>query len=289
MKRSFVASLCLVAVLLVLCICPLEAGRHRNRSHRKSKRDTGVHIEIYHPKGVMIWYPQRPGMVAFGIEIYLNKKHMVDDEPVCDICMNTTEVSYGKFILRNDNAVVRGGDHLMYNAIKQKVNGSAYVMKSNEFYVADSRIINTPTECSPNIRSQSEDKPSNVQTLKEDISLLENIVYNTYQHCNNITRTSKKLFLNFRPTETRLDSKELFKYTLSSLKDVLPKMDWDNVLVDAFYYDDGIGFEVKSLIDKLKALQMARNFVQLTVNDLDEFNDSSDDDNEIDTYTMRYD
>lgn len=274
-------ALCLVGLLLVLCVSYLEAGgRHRHRSHRKSHRDTGVHIEIYHPKGLMVWYPQRRGMISFGIEIFLNQKHQIDDEAVCDICLNTTEVTYGKFILRSDDAIIRGGDHLMYNAIKQKVNGTAYTMRSNEFYVADSRIISQKTSSRP---TPSGDQQNTVASLEEEINVLENVVYNVFQHCNNVTRTSKNLYLNFRPAETRLDSKALYAYTLNVLQEMLPKINWETVLINTFYYEDGVAFEVKTLIDKLKVLQMSRNFTQFTVSDLDDL-EGTPEDNEIELY-----
>lgn len=272
--------LCLVGLLLVgLCLTSVEGG-HR-KSSRKNKRDTGVHIEIYYPKGLMVWYPQRSGMVGFGIEIFLNQRHLIDDEAVCDICLNTTELTYGKFLLRSDDAVVRGGDHLMYNAFKQKVNGSAYIMRSNEFYVAESRILPQQAECTSRPRPASGSSAEKIATLEDEVNALETIVYDVFQHCNNITQISKNLYLNFRPAQTiHLNSKQLFEYTRDVLIEMLPKVDWETVLINAYYYEDGIAFEVKTLIDKLKVLQMAKNFTQFTVNDLDDM-ESTTEGNEI--------
>lgn len=277
MVMKSTVGLCLAILLLVLSATTLEA-RRKNR-----KRDQNVHIEIYYPKGLMVWYPKQRGMVSFGIEIFLNQKYDGSEELKCDVCMNTTEVSYGKFIIRNDNAIVRAGDHLMYRAIKQKINGSAYVAKSSEFYVAESRILPQLEECSPSVpTTRLSNDQSNIAMLEDEVTLLENIVYDAFQHCNNVTQTSKNLFLNFRPVDTRLDSKALFTNTLAELKKMLPKIDWDTVLVNAFYYEDGVGFEVKTLIDKLKALQMAKNLSQHTVTDLDDLDQFVDDEsNEI--------
>ncbi|XP_065085830.1 uncharacterized protein LOC135707844 [Ochlerotatus camptorhynchus] len=276
-------SLCLAILLLVLSATTLEA-RRKNR-----KRDQNVHIEIYYPKGLMVWYPKQRGMVGFGVEIFLNQKYEDSEEPKCDICLNTTDVSYGKFMIHNDNAIIRAGDHLMYRAIKQKINGSAYVAKSNEFYVAESRILPQLEECSsPMPTTRSSNDQSNIAMLQDDVTLLENIVYDAFQHCNNVTQTSKNLYLNFRPVETRLNSKALFDYTLDMLKEMLPKIDWDTVLVNAFYYEDGVGFEVKTLIDKLKALQMSKNLGEHTVTDLDDLDQFVDDEsNEISFHDVR--
>lgn len=270
MKSTF--SLCFAILLLVLAAPTLEARRKSRR------RDQNVHIEIYYPKGIMVWYPKQQGIVGFGIEIFLNQKYESSEEHECDICLNTTDVSYGKFIIHNDNAIVRAGDHLMYRAIKQKKNRSAYVAKSNEFYVAASRILPQLDGCSsPISTTRSSNDDSKIATHADEITLLENIVYNTFQHCNNITQTSKNLFLNFRPLDSRLDSKALFDYTLDALKDMLPKIDWDTVLVNAFYYENGVGFEVKSLLDKLKALQMSNTLTRSTVTDLDDVDQFADD------------
>lgn len=275
--------LILVSLLLVgLCLSSVEGGRRK--LHRKSKRDTGVHIEIYYPKGLMVWYPQRKGMVGFGIEIFLNQRHLIDDEAVCDICLNTTELTYGKYVLRSDDAIVRGGDHLMYNAIKQKVNGSAYIMRSNEFYVAESRILPQQAQCPSRSRPEVGSSAERIASLEDEVNALETIVYDVFQHCNNITQISKNLYLNFRPAQTiRLDSKQLFDYTRNVLKEMLPKVDWDTVLINAFYYEDGVAFEVKTLIDKLKVLQMAKNFTQFTVNDFDDM-ETTTEGNEIEDY-----
>lgn len=277
--------LCLLGLLLVLCLATAVAGSRRShRNHKKSKRDTGVHIEIYYPKGLMVWYPQRSGMTGFGIEIFLNQRHLIDDEAACDICLNTTEVTYGKYVLRSDDAIVRGGDHLMYNAIKQKVNGSSYIMRSNEFYVAESRILPQQAQCPSRTPAASGSSSERIAQLEEEVNTLETIVYDIFQHCNNITQISKNLFLNFRPAESRLESKQLFDYTLNVLKEMLPKVDWDTVLINAYYYEDGVAFEVKTLIDKLKVLQMAKNFTQFTVNDLDDLEATTESNNEIDDY-----
>lgn len=278
-------SLCLTILLLVLLSATTLEARRKNR-----KRDQNVHIEIYYPKGLTVWYPKQRGMVSFGIEIFLNQKYEDSEMHKCDICLNTTDVSYGKFMIHNDNAIVRAGDHLMYRAIKQKINGSAYVTRSNEFYVAETRILPQLEGCSSSVpTARSSNDRSNIAMLEDEINLLENIVYDAFQHCNNITQTSKNLYLNFSPLETRLDSKALFDNTLDVLKEMLPKIDWDTALVNAFYYEGGVGFEVKSLIDKLKALQMSKSLSHYTVTDLDDLDQFVDDEsNDISFHDISY-
>lgn len=267
------AVLCLAGLLLALCV---EAGRYRS-SHRKSKRDTGVHIEIYYPKGVMIWYPQRPGMKGFGIEVYLNQKDKIDDEAVCDICLNTTELTYGKYILKNDDVIIRGGDHLLYEAIKIKTNGSAYVMKSDEFYVAESRIRLLKSDC-----SGSSNKKSTVASLQEENDLLQNVISDLFQHCNNVTQASRNLFLNYSPISTEFSSQELQDMAKIVLQSLLPAIDWEDTLIRTFYFEQGVGLEVKTLVDKLKILQLSKRFTEFHIGDLDDMEVSGEANNEID-------
>ncbi|XP_053695762.1 uncharacterized protein LOC128743243 [Sabethes cyaneus] len=267
-------NLFLISLLLILCVDFSQAGRH---SKRKSRRYNDVHIEIYHPKGLMVWYPAKPGVVLFGIEINLNSESLTS----CDVCLNTTENSYGKFILRDDDAIVRGGDHLEYKVIKQKTNGEAYVSKRDEFFVSESRIIPQPVGCP---RSSEPNKPdNNITMLQQKVTVLERVVSDVFQHCNNITRSSKNLYLNLRPMDTRLDTKGLFNYTLSMLKDMMPSVDWDTVLIHAFFYDNGIAFEVKTFVDKLIVLEISKDFTQILISDLDDL-DGATTDNEIELY-----
>ncbi|XP_055545111.1 uncharacterized protein LOC129730093 [Wyeomyia smithii] len=249
---------CLLVLLLIECVDFSNAGRGRYR-----KRHSGVQIEIYHPKGVTVWYPKKQHVVMFGIEIYLNSPSMKS----CDICLNTTDSYYGKFILRDDNAIIRGSDQLRYKAIMQKIDGT-YFNEIGDFHVAESRIISRQTECSRD--NQATTPNSDVTKLQQKITVLQNVVSDLFQHCNNITQSSKRLYLNNHPMETELDSEGLHNYTLNELKKLLPSLDWDTLLIHTEYYGDGIAFEVKTFVEKLMVLQMSKASEQFTISDLDE-------------------
>lgn len=279
------ATLCLVTLLLM--ITTLEARHHRDHHHSRRKRDQNVHIEIYYPKGLLVWYPKQQEMVAFGIEIFLNQKHRLD-APKCDICLNTTQSTYGKFMIRNDNAIIRAGDHLKYRVIKQMVNGSSHAMKSNEFYVADYRILPRLDECSSLLStSGSSKKQPSITDLKAEINLLENIIYDMFQHCNNATQPSKNLFLHSRLEKPLLDSKALYNHTMQMLKKTIPSIDWDKKLMHAFYYENGVGIEVKTMIDKLKILQLSKNAVQpYAISDFDDLQHANQENGSGESYQL---
>lgn len=124
--------------------------------------------------------------------------------------------------------------------------------------------------------SRSTKDQSSIAGLAAEVNLLENIIYDVFQHCNNVTQTSKNLFLHSRPAKPLLDSKALYNHTLQVLKKTLPSIDWDKKLMHAFYYENGVGFEVKTLIEKLKVLQMSKNSIRPSViSDLDDLGHSN--------------
>uniref|UniRef100_A0A182SZ54 CBM39 domain-containing protein n=1 Tax=Anopheles maculatus TaxID=74869 RepID=A0A182SZ54_9DIPT len=275
-------------IWLVAASCLLEtvdARKSRGSSKRSSRRPKGVNIEIYHPKGVMIWYPYRAGMEMFGIQIYINKANQQptgggdssseedSSPPACDICLNTTEVTYGKFILRSEDAIIRSRDHVLYNAIVKKANGQAYVSRSNDFYVSESRILlgdisGDASGCRETAVANLSD--SDKRMVKE-IKLLEEILRDLNDQCfGGETNRTKNLLLNAE-TPTRLDAKHLHQYAEAELNRVMPEVDWGRTLVDAFYAPNGIGFEVATAIDKMKVLKLATFRSDNSITDLDIF------------------
>lgn len=268
------ASLLIVTLLVLLCASSLDARSHKRR---KSQRRIDLHenFEIYHPKGLTVWHPKVRGLVGFGVEVFLNQRSG-SSKPSCDICLNTTDISYGKFIIHDDEAIIRAGDNLKYRFIFQMSNGTTFERKG-EFFVSGNRMFLQQERCSSKpTSSPAEVDQSKTAMYEEDINLLETIVYDVFQHCNNVTEISKNLYLNSRPAAAVLEPKQLFENTQGVLQNMLPKINWKTVLVNAFYYNDGVGFEVLTLIDKLKILQLSKSFVQTTIIDLDELDQSTD-------------
>ncbi|XP_049283673.1 uncharacterized protein LOC125763969 [Anopheles funestus] len=287
----------IVLLLLVVASCLLEsvdARRSRGSSKRYAKRPKGVNIEIYHPKGVMIWYPYRAGMEMFGIEIFINQAiQPVGDSseeettpPACDICLNTTEVSYGKFILRSEDAIIRSRDHVFYNAIVKKTSGEAYVSRSNDFYVSESRILlgditGDASACSHETAVAK--LSTSDQQMVSEIKLLEEILLDVSEQCNAGEANRTKQLLLGMETPTRYDAKQLYEFVTEELKQKMPAIDWKRTLVEAFYANDGIGFEVATIIDKLKVLKLAKHLPASLITDLDNFQ-TEDMTNDIDSW-----
>lgn len=262
-----------VTIMVLLSVPNLEA----RRKHRRKYGNNNLHenFEIYHPQGITVWYPKLQEMIGFGVQVFLNQRYRSMPHN-CDICLNTTEAQYGKFIVQDDNAVIRPGDNLQYTFQFHMSNGTIFERKSG-FYVSANRVIHqkqryTATTFGP----MTEIDQSKIAMYEEDINILENIVYDVFQHCNNVTDISKNLYLNIRPTASGLDSKQLYESTLNALKKVLPKINWESVLVNAFYYNDGVGFEVMTLIDKLKILHLSKTIAESPMSDMDNMDQSTD-------------
>lgn len=131
---------------------------------------------------------------------------------------------------------------------------------------------------------RNDTKEGKVNQLKEEINQLEGIVDDLIKCSGNGSEVSNNLFLNFRPASVILDSKQLLDHTLDVLQKEMPKVNWKFMLTRAFYYNNGVGFEVKTMLDKLKILQMFKTSVKLTITDLDKidkvgyFDDDYDED-----------
>lgn len=284
-------------VLLIVASCLFDGASARKHRSRKSSRPKGVNIEIYHPKGVLIWYPYRSGIEMFGIEIFINQANQNRDgsssseevSATCDICLNTTEVSYGKFIIRSDDAIIRSRDHVYYNAIVKKTSGKAYVARSNEFYVSESRILiaditggatNARDESSSVAQAPSGSLASNA--LQQEVKLLEEILSELNQQCHPTQNQSKELLLNVS-TPTRLDAKDLHQFMTRELTAKLPTIDWNRVLVDTYYTTNGIVFEVPTIVEKLKILKLAKKLPDQLIVDVDAF-EAEDTTNDIEAW-----
>lgn len=72
-----------------------------------------VNFIVHEPQGMEVWIVQQPDITSFGIELYVNKDSR-ETNAYCDLCANTTEVTYGKLFIENPDVLVKKGDTLSY-------------------------------------------------------------------------------------------------------------------------------------------------------------------------------
>ncbi|XP_055542415.1 uncharacterized protein LOC129728065 [Wyeomyia smithii] len=86
---------------------PLE--RHKWRSHVP-----WVNIEIFEPKGLKVSMVHKKQIdTMFGVELFINTDPRLNDSE-CDLCQNTTTITYGKFIIEDRNVIIKKKDQLIY-------------------------------------------------------------------------------------------------------------------------------------------------------------------------------
>lgn len=89
-------------------------GHHHGRHHWHPHAPF-VNLEVHEPKGLTVSVVQRsPSTTFFGIELYVNHNPGQSSNLQCDVCHNTTTVTYGKFIVEDTDVVIKKGDVLYY-------------------------------------------------------------------------------------------------------------------------------------------------------------------------------
>lgn len=93
-----------------------EADDSRHQEPRNPGDQSGsvqVNFIVHEPQGLEVWIVQQPEITSFGIELYVNKDSR-ETKPYCDLCANTTELTYGKFFIENADVLIKKGDTLSY-------------------------------------------------------------------------------------------------------------------------------------------------------------------------------
>ncbi|XP_062552192.1 uncharacterized protein LOC134217442 [Armigeres subalbatus] len=113
-------------IVFISCVLVAAYGRrhpakhfcglnHRQKiEHRWYRHDPLINFEVQDPKGLTVTMVQRsPSTKFFGIELYVNRNPK-QNVTRCDVCGNSTTVVYGKFIVQDEEVVIRKGDVLYY-------------------------------------------------------------------------------------------------------------------------------------------------------------------------------
>lgn len=94
-----------------------RGGGHHGRHHWHHHAPF-VNFEVHEPKGLTVSMVQRsPNSTLFGIELFINQDPMHSNQTHCDVCQNTTTITYGKFIVEDDVVVIKKGDVLFYHVL----------------------------------------------------------------------------------------------------------------------------------------------------------------------------
>lgn len=148
-----------VGCILVLSQVSGHRGRGHHHGHGGHKGHHGrrhwhhntpfVNFEVQEPKGLTVSMVQRsPDSTLFGIELFINQDPSRSNQTHCDVCQNTTTITYGKFIVEDEVVVIKKGDVLYYHVL---LGDSTNVTRLHlqRLWVTDSIINKCNCETSP--------------------------------------------------------------------------------------------------------------------------------------------
>ncbi|XP_058819524.1 uncharacterized protein LOC131682212 [Topomyia yanbarensis] len=238
-----------ILTVAALCTSFAQAGfldwfrSSANKGHSICKVD----FEVLDPKGLRLWTVHKPETKMFGVELFINPTGK-SDQTTCNLCKNTTEVMHGKFFIQDDNVIVKKGDVLEFVVITD--NGKTVQRHKRRKLVVNDYIIKPEGRCAC---------PAPVQhsAVREadpagEIELLERIISNLSNRCAEGV-VSNYLFLQVGTPAGPSDLVQRVKTYFTSNTLLKP---YAEAVISAEEYADGIGFQMKSVIDKLKVLQL---------------------------------
>ncbi|XP_055598870.1 uncharacterized protein LOC129748331 [Uranotaenia lowii] len=176
---------------------PHHQGHRHPERHHWHYHVPFLNFEVHEPKGLEVSMVQRDLTISFfGIEVFVNRDPR-SPGATCDICQNTTDVTYGKFIVEDDQAIIKKGDVLTYFVLMgNDVNVTRH--PPQKLYVTGSII----SKC--NCETTSEDPDIDIR--------FQNRPPQTENNRPTFESTSSTPFDDSeQPTETQFDISEIAK------------------------------------------------------------------------------
>ncbi|XP_055542438.1 uncharacterized protein LOC129728081 isoform X2 [Wyeomyia smithii] len=206
-----------------------------------------VDFEVMEPQGLMLWTARKPNTKLFGIELYINPTGKNDQ---CYLCKNITEVTHGKFLISDDNVVVKRGDVLEYVVITD--NGKTAKRHKREKLVVKDYMIKSQSRCAYGFPSTRLSSVHNTESNKE-IELLERIITSLSVRCAE-GAVSNYLLLQ---VSTAAGPSNLLERVQEYLPANTTLQPYASTVITAGEYADGIAFQVQTIVDKLKILELS--------------------------------
>ncbi|XP_049536445.1 uncharacterized protein LOC125951564 [Anopheles darlingi] len=256
-------------IYLFCCILAIIAGTFGKRytgNRRGSSRATcnwlNERLEILYPRGLRIAQPKSSSLVSFGIEVYLNREQQQQQQQVghdamvpCDVCVNSTVATSDATTIElfHPTAIIRAKDHFQY-AITNYYRDGVVRQYRCSFYVAQDRLRYetpiAPSSCRTSIaRTTDLGKPS-----QNDKMLLEEILNESIGQC--IEQTNMLVMADSNTVRTRA---QMEQYVRSRLNALVPGLDWGNGFKLIYKSEEGLVFELESLIAKKKLLRLVQS------------------------------
>ncbi|XP_049533433.1 uncharacterized protein LOC125949965 [Anopheles darlingi] len=244
-------------IVLAIVVGLGEAGfldwfrSNKNKGHEVCRVD----FEVFDPKGLRLWTPQKAGLKSFGVELFINPVR--GKKPVCNFCQTTSNVTQGKFFLQSDDVIIKSGDILEYVIVT--FNGETTQRHKPRKLIVDDYLIKAKGRCScPTNVTPPTPTDTARQVLTDptaEIALLERILQSVSKRCADGTM-SNYLFLQLDRVEgATVDLKQLVVEYFNKKAALKPLAGSIQSAEDG---SDGIVFKVSGIIEKLKILELTR-------------------------------
>uniref|UniRef100_A0A182MP66 CBM39 domain-containing protein n=1 Tax=Anopheles culicifacies TaxID=139723 RepID=A0A182MP66_9DIPT len=218
-----------------------------------------VEIQIREPSGIMIWTRNNPLIENFELELYVGRNNHSHPELHWEreLFANTSTVVDGKFLIQDDNVVVEIGDTIRYRLT---------VLHQNLLYSASRRIVVTDqlfyrpknNDCFSQCLDGEQDQ------VHEEVAQLKDIIEKKIMQCTG-SQISKYLFFPLENAVNLVSNPDLYvKSRLWHVDELKPLV---NNVVITYLAPHGVGFEMYTLIDKFKVLELGEG--RLDVVDFD--------------------
>ncbi|XP_049279521.1 uncharacterized protein LOC125761947 isoform X2 [Anopheles funestus] len=219
-----------------------------------------VHMQIMEPSGFMFWTKATPFIDVFGVNVFVGKPEENLLNPVFDreFADYASEIVDGKFLIRDDKIVVKRGEMLRYNFLV-RYNDTITTSNFRSFIVSD-EVFYRPknnycfSQCLVNDERQA----------PEEVAIVKDILEQKILKCIG-SQASKYLFFPLENAGKLVSDPERYvKYRLWHVDALKPLV---NNVVTTYLAHNGVGFEMYTLIDKFKVLELGEGY--LDVVDLD--------------------
>ncbi|XP_053667194.1 uncharacterized protein LOC128716298 [Anopheles marshallii] len=261
---------CLYRVVLMVAIFRLShAGfmdwfRLTDVDEQRGHKVGKIYVEVLSPKGIRLWTAYNPDTELLGVELYVKYYGGRTEALECALCQNVTVPVDGKFMLEDPNLVARFGDVLQYAIIT--FDGTTTRRHAIRRMFVREELIKPNDRC---ICPERELPGALRAAPTTEVDLLERMILraldNRSRDCETISNWLVLL------AEPRNEQADLLEYVRTYLDLLLLRAKWRTldvggsgwtsarpsaIVVEVEDHADGIAFQVRSTIEKLKMLDL---------------------------------
>ncbi|XP_055542440.1 uncharacterized protein LOC129728083 [Wyeomyia smithii] len=215
---------------------------------------TKVNIQVLEPRGIQFWIKRKPNILGFGVELIINPTY--ESGAGCDLCRNVSSPIDGKYFVQDDNVLVRIGDTIQYRGLEVESHEAKW-SEWRTVFVDKSLFTQAREHCSGEC---------NRQKGYAKVRFLEGYIEKMLANCE-IEELSENLFFPLDHANHLVSDPVKFVktrlYTVESLRPLV-----DNVK-NVYVAQDGVGFSMETILEKLKVLEVGRDRLKLL--DYDEY------------------